>query len=267
MARRALQVYHEEVLARERIAANGAGVRVAFVRLKLEDTAAQERKHARELREAIVRLGGAPPGPVAVLADRRPARTFESLLEDLQEEKREAAASLQAAAVAQGAGDEEAEALLRRLRDDGERHIRELVEILGRLNLNAWETARRPRATRRGGPWRRGDAAMKLVMVVLAVVLLLWGPGLAAADHEGMGLIVAAGPGRVTMVENSHRHSLVLARTTQVTDDAGNPIPVTALGAGDYVREACVPQPDGRFIAKRIVVLRPAWRELTSPEW
>ncbi len=127
---------HEALLAGERIAANGAGVQAAFLRRKREDIVTQEREHVRELREAIVRLGGAPPGPVAAPAGPRPARTFERLLEDLEEEKREAAASLQAAAVARGAGVEEAEALLRRIRDDEERHLRELVDILGRLDPN-----------------------------------------------------------------------------------------------------------------------------------
>ncbi len=50
-------------------------------------------------------------------------------------------------------------------------------------------------------------------------------------------------------------------RTLVVTDDGAAP-DLTALNAGDIVR---VEERSGR--AQRIVVVRRAWEELTSPEW
>lgn len=38
------------------------------------------------------------------------------------------------------------------------------------------------------------------------------------------------------------------------------------LQAGDYVRSECTVADDGRLLASRIVVVRPAWRILESPE-
>ena len=108
---------------------------------------------------------------------------------------------------------------------------------------------------------------MKAMVAVLATLVVLGTAGAALADHEGVGIIVAADRAGVTMVENSHSHVLVLAATTKVYDDEGKAIPAARLGRGDVVREECVPQPDGRSIAKWIAILRPAWRELESPEW
>ncbi len=141
-ARRALVAmleadYRDEMVAAERLAADAGGVRAEFLRHKLEDIAESEREHAQAIREAIARLGGVPPGPMESPAGARPTRTFQRLLEDLEEEKRASAEYLRARAVARRAGAAEAEALLRRIREDEERHTRELMDILGRLDPNA----------------------------------------------------------------------------------------------------------------------------------
>lgn len=52
---------------------------------------------------------------------------------------------------------------------------------------------------------------------------------------------------------------------TRVLAD-GAEIQVKDLGVGDYVRTECVEGPDGRLLAQRIVLLQPAWMQLSSPE-
>lgn len=141
-ARRALvsmleEDYREESAAAERLTADAGGLRADFLRHKLEAIAESEREHAQALRKAIVRLGGIPPGPPVPPGGPRPARTFQRLLEDLEEEKRESAAYLRAIALARRAGAEDVEALLRRIRSDEERHARDLVDILSRMDPNA----------------------------------------------------------------------------------------------------------------------------------
>ena len=101
--------YRDEVVAAERMAEDATGVRADFLRRKLEGIAESEREHAQALRQAIVRLGGVPPGPVSPPAQPRPGRTFQRLLEDLEEEKREPAGYLRAVALARRAGAEEVE--------------------------------------------------------------------------------------------------------------------------------------------------------------
>jgi hypothetical protein len=100
--------------------------------------------------------------------------------------------------------------------------------------------------------------------------LLVWGAaGLALADpgHTARGKIVAADQASAIMVlENGHRHTLTLSPTTKLYDELGR-LTALPLGPGDFVEEDCVSLPDGRFLARRITLLRAAWRELTSPEF
>ena len=44
------------------------------------------------------------------------------------------------------------------------------------------------------------------------------------------------------------------------------PLVLGGLQPGDYVRSECVTAEDGRLVASKIVLLRPAWRILESPE-
>jgi bacterioferritin (cytochrome b1) len=129
--------YREELVAAERLTADARGVRAAHLRHKLDDISEAEREHARSLREAIVGLGGVLPGPTEAPAGPRPARTFLRLLEDLEAEKSASADYLRTAGVARRAGETGVEALLARIRADEERHARELVDILERLDPNA----------------------------------------------------------------------------------------------------------------------------------
>ena len=44
------------------------------------------------------------------------------------------------------------------------------------------------------------------------------------------------------------------------------PVALEGLQPGDYIRSECVTGEDGRLLASKIVLLRPAWRMLESPE-
>lgn len=44
------------------------------------------------------------------------------------------------------------------------------------------------------------------------------------------------------------------------------PLALERLQPGDYIRSECLTSADGRLVASKIVLLRPAWRELESPE-
>jgi hypothetical protein len=108
---------------------------------------------------------------------------------------------------------------------------------------------------------------MKTVIGILTALVVWGGAGMAAADqmHTARGKVVAADRGGVTMVlENGHRHVLDLARTTTVYDEFDQPSALP-LQPGDFVEEDCVSLPNGHFLARRITLLRAAWREINSP--
>ena len=110
---------------------------------------------------------------------------------------------------------------------------------------------------------------MKSVVGLVVAVLILCVAGVASADHVGTGVILVAGPGEGTMtlvLKEGRPWTLVLGEATKVYDDSGREISPSRLGPGDYVREVCVKLPDWRILAKQITVLRPAWRELGTPE-
>ena len=108
-------------------------------------------------------------------------------------------------------------------------------------------------------------------VVGLVLALSVFGvAGVAAADHAGTGVIVAAGaadPTLTLILEDGQRWTLILAESTEAYDDLGRAIPAARLGQGDYVREVCTKLPHGRVVARQITRLRPAWRALESPEY
>lgn len=118
---------------------------------------------------------------------------------------------------------------------------------------------------------------MKTAVLVLAATLVL-GMGIppAGADeqpgvglHRSTGLVVRvdSGRGSVAMKLNGHVHTLAVTKATVLRDDWGEPLAgLRALHVGDYVREECVAGPEGKLLARKIELLRPAWRELESPE-
>jgi nitrous oxidase accessory protein NosD len=98
-------------------------------------------------------------------------------------------------------------------------------------------------------------------MIGLGAVLV--GPA-AAEMHTSLGLVVRASQGEVVLLEDSHRHALVVDGTTRLEGPLGER--VGEIQVGDIVREWCEPLPDGRFVARRIAIRREAWRLAESPE-
>lgn len=119
---------------------------------------------------------------------------------------------------------------------------------------------------------------MKTAILILAATLVL-GVSVppagadepqAAGPHRSTGLVVRVDPGqgRVVMKLNGHVHELAVTSATVLRNDWGEPLrSLKAIQVGDYVREECVAGPEGKSLTRRIEVLRPAWRELESPEW
>lgn len=118
---------------------------------------------------------------------------------------------------------------------------------------------------------------MKRIAGILAAALVLGllvpSPGVAQPAggevHRSTGLVVRVNAVQesVVMRSNGHVHELAVTGATVLRDDWGEPLAgLRALQVGDYVREECVAGPRGTRVARTIKVLRPAWRELESPE-
>jgi hypothetical protein len=59
--------------------------------------------------------------------------------------------------------------------------------------------------------------------------------------------------------------TLCCGGSTQLLAD-GQPLGLGGLRAGDYVRGECTLAEDGGLLVSEVVLLRPAWRMLESPE-
>jgi len=109
------------------------------------------------------------------------------------------------------------------------------------------------------------------ILVGTVTALVVWGgAGLATAEqvHTAQGKIVSVDRTSVIMVlENGHRHTLEVAPTTEAYDESGRQSSARAFQPGDYVAEDCVSVSGGGYLARRITLLRAAWRELDSPEY
>lgn len=93
---------------------------------------------------------------------------------------------------------------------------------------------------------------------------------LEAGPHHSTGLVVGVNTDQrvVIMRVNGHVHDLIVTKATVLKDDWGEPLAgLKALQVGDYVREHCATGPEGKRLARKIEVLRPAWRMWESPEW
>lgn len=110
---------------------------------------------------------------------------------------------------------------------------------------------------------------MRIVIGTVTALVVWGGAGLAAADqvHTAKGKVVSVDQASVIMVlENGHRHALELSPTTEAYGEYGQQSSARAFQPGDYVEEDCVSVPGGGYLARRITLLRAAWREIGSPE-
>jgi actin-like ATPase involved in cell morphogenesis len=108
-------------------------------------------------------------------------------------------------------------------------------------------------------------------LVAVAAGLVLGTAGWAGAHergsmgmHRGTGIVIAASPSEITMTEGDGVHRIAVDKATRIV--IGPEARVRRLGAGDYVAEECVPDGKGGFKAVKIILYRPAWMELASPE-
>ena len=116
---------------------------------------------------------------------------------------------------------------------------------------------------------RRLYIGLAVLVIVVAVAIVVLMSRREKPLHAGKGMVtsVDVGGGRVTMKDEARGNLvLVLSQDTKVTDDEGNPIPATKLKAGDLIRQECVLVDSSRCQARQIRVLRPAEKELASPE-
>jgi hypothetical protein len=83
----------------------------------------------------------------------------------------------------------------------------------------------------------------------------------------GMVTEVDLQEGHVRLREDDESFCTLCCGTgTHVLGGEQEPLGLAGLQPGDYVRSDCTTSGDGRLSASRIVLLRPAWRMLESPE-
>lgn len=112
--------------------------------------------------------------------------------------------------------------------------------------------------------------ALSLMPVALVVVLMMGSEAYNSDFHRSTGLVVKVDPAKrtVLLAKNGHYHELLVGPGGVVLDDRSNALQgLIALQVGDYVSEECILQKGGLSIARKISVLRPAWRMLESPEY
>ncbi len=127
--------------------------------------------------------------------------------------------------------------------------------FLRKLSKKGGETMRKP---------------LTVIPVALIMALLMGSEAYAAGFHRSTGLVakVDLTRGTVLLAENGHSRELVVGRSALILDDQGNGLrSLKGLQVGDYVSEECMLQKGGPSIARKISVLRPAWRMLESPEY
>ncbi len=87
-------------------------------------------------------------------------------------------------------------------------------------------------------------------------------------SHQVMGMVTTVDreAGHIRLKDDGESFcTLCCGGETQILGGE-DPLALEGLQPGDYIRSECVTEEDGRLVARNIVLLRPAWRILESPE-
>lgn len=87
-------------------------------------------------------------------------------------------------------------------------------------------------------------------------------------SRQVMGMVtqVDLGKGHVRLKEDDESFcTLCCGGGTHILGEE-EPLALGGLQPGDYIRSECTTAEDGKLLASKIVLLRPAWRMLESPE-
>jgi hypothetical protein len=87
-------------------------------------------------------------------------------------------------------------------------------------------------------------------------------------SHQVMGMVtrVDLEAGHVRLKDDVESFCTVCCSGTTQILGGEDPLALEGLQPGDYIRSECITGEDGRLVARKIVLLRPAWRMLESPE-
>lgn len=85
-------------------------------------------------------------------------------------------------------------------------------------------------------------------------------------EVKGMVTGIDLAEGRIRLKEDDESFCMLCCgEGTQIVGEEES-LALRRLQPGDYIRSDCVASEDGRLVASKIVLLRPAWRMLESPE-
>lgn len=99
--------------------------------------------------------------------------------------------------------------------------------------------------------------------LIVLMVIVVAGPALAEPYHTSTGVVADSSDSKVLVITwvdhpSAPDQAFLIAKDTQVLGPEGQRLPITALQAGDYVREECTLRPDGKREVRRITVLAPS---------
>ena len=88
------------------------------------------------------------------------------------------------------------------------------------------------------------------------------------SEHQVMGMVTKVDQelGHLRLKEESDSFCTVCCGGETQILGGEDPLALEGLQPGDYIRSECVTGEDGRLVARKIVLLRPAWRMIESPE-